>query len=101
MNLGMHHLHRRRRASGPALSPFDYLMYGVGLLQPLALVPQVIAIYIDGTKQGVSIATWVALTVFNLLWALYGYVHREKPILIANILLTILDLAIVFGVLFY
>src|SRR3989344_1191881 len=100
MNLGMHHMHRRRRAAGPALSPFDYLMYGVGLVQPLALLPQVFAIYIEGSKQGVSLTTWTLLTGFNILWGFYGYVHQEKPIIIANILLTILDVAIVLGVLY-
>jgi uncharacterized protein with PQ loop repeat len=101
MNLGMHHMHRRRRAAGPALSPFDYLMYGVGMVQPLALLPQIGAIYLDHSKVGVSTTTWLALTVFNTLWAIYGYRHRERPIMIANILLAILDVAIVAGVWWY
>ena len=101
VNLGMHHLHRRRRASSAALSPFDYLMYGVGLVQPLALLPQISAIYLEHSKVGVSMATWLALTVFNTLWAIYGYRHRAWPIMIANIMLAILDIAIVAGVLWY
>ncbi|MBU6321674.1 MAG: hypothetical protein KGI78_00955 [Patescibacteria group bacterium] len=95
----MHHL--RRRTAGRPLSAFDYLMYGVGLVQPVALVPQVVAIYVDGRKLGVSIATWLALTLFNALWAVYGWRHRDWPILIANVLLAILDVAIVAGVLWY
>lgn len=101
VNIGMHHLHRRRRAGGPKLSPFDYLMYGVGIVQPLALLPQVLAIYVDGTKEGVSLTTWLLLTLFNTLWAIYGYRHRVIPILIANMLLMILDVTIVLGVLYY
>lgn len=97
----MHHLHRRHRARGQRLSPFDYLMYGVGMVQPLALLPQISAIYLDHSKVGVSMTTWLALTVFNTLWAIYGYRHRAIPIMIANIMLTILDLAIVLGVLYY
>jgi len=97
----MHHIHRRRRRAGPALSPFDYLMYGVGMVQPLALVPQVVAIYINHSKVGVSMATWLALTVFNILWAIYGYRHRAWPIMIANVMLAVLDVAIVLGVLYY
>jgi len=80
---------------------FDYLMFAVGILQPLALLPQVISIYFNGEKTGVSASTWLMLTVFNTLWALYGYIHRDKLIMVANILLTILDIAIVFGVLYY
>src|SRR3989344_3627258 len=101
VNLGMHHLHRRRRAARPALSPFDYLMYGVGMVQPLALLPQIIAIYVDHSKVGVSTTTWIALTVFNTLWAIYGYRHRAWHIMIANIMLAVLDVAIVAGVLWY
>ena len=110
MNLGMRHIHARRRVARN-LEPFpssrlgrrvfDYLMYGVGLLQPAALLPQVAAVYLDGSKSGVSLSTWLMLTVFNTLWATYGYLHRDRLIMTANILLTILDIAIVAGVLWY
>ena len=76
-------------------------MYGVGILQPMALLPQIFSIYIEGSKQGVSLTTWLILTVFNALWAIYGYVHKATPVLIGNVLLTILDIAIVYGVLYY
>lgn len=110
MNLGLWHLHIRRRttkqlepypATNRARRNFDYIMYGVGLIQPLALLPQITAIYIHHEKAGVSIETWALLTVFNTLWAVYGIVHKDKPIAIANILLTVLDLTIVLGVLYY
>ncbi|MDO8408051.1 MAG: SemiSWEET family transporter [bacterium] len=110
MNLGMRHIHARKRVAR-SLEPFpssrlgrrvfDYLMYGVGLLQPVALLPQVAAIYLDGSKSGVSLSTWLMLTVFNTLWATYGYLHHDRLIMTANILLTILDIAIVAGVLWY
>lgn len=110
MNLGMRHIHARKRVAR-SLEPFpssrfgrrvfDYLMYGVGLLQPAALLPQVVAIYIDHSKAGVSLATWLLLTLFNTLWAVYGYLHRDRLIMTANILLMILDAAIVVGVLWY
>lgn len=110
MSLGLRHLHARKRAARgleafPAASfgrrSFDYLMYMVGLVQPLALLPQVGAVYLHHEKAGISLATWELLTLFNLLWALYGFMHRDKPIMIANALLTALDIAIVLGVLYY
>lgn len=106
----MHHLHARKRAARtlePFPSPrmwrrlFDYLMLVVGVVQPLALLPQVLAIYVHHSTVGVSLLTWGLLTVFNMLWAVYGVVHKAKPIAIANTMLTILDLAIVLGVLYY
>lgn len=109
MNLGLLHLHARKRlaqdlepvpATTQGRRTLDLVMYGVGIVQPLALVPQVTAIYVNHHTAGVSILTWGMLTVFNCLWFVYGIVHKEPPIYIGNILLMVLDLAIVFGVLF-
>ncbi len=110
MNLGFQHLSARRRLFSN-LEPFpaeqmlkrglDYLMYGVGIVQPVALVPQALSIYVHHETTGVSITTWLLLGVFNALWALYGAAHRDRPIFICNTLLTVLDLVIVFGVFLY
>jgi uncharacterized protein with PQ loop repeat len=107
----LHHMHLRKRttknvcepypARTPGLRLLDKLMYGVGLLAPIALLPQVIRVYQDGDVSGLSIYTWGGLSFVNLLWAFYGYVHNEKPILIANTLVTILNLSIVIGILKY
>ena len=37
--------------------------------------------------------------LISVLWALYGFVHKEKPILISNFLMAALDLLVVIGVL--
>jgi MtN3 and saliva related transmembrane protein len=109
MSLGQRHLHARRRVARQ-LEPFpshgfrkyfDYLMYGVGIIMPIALVPQVSAIYIRHDVAGISLATWLLLTFFNVLWAIYGLLHKDPPIFIANTLLALLDVAIVAGVLYY
>ena len=106
--LGFHHLRSRALAS-KGLEPFparsalkrflDRLMYGVSILAPLALLPQILSIYIDREKQGVSLETWVLLSVFNILWVMYGIVHKDKPIIITHTLFTALDVSIVAGVL--
>ncbi len=105
---GFHHLRARMRAARepfPATTPtkrrFDAVMYGVSIVQPAALLPQVLAVYVRHDIAGVSLATWLLLTFFNVMWAIYGTLHRDVPITVANVLLTIFDLAIVFGVLFY
>jgi uncharacterized protein with PQ loop repeat len=110
MNNGMQHLSARRRLY-KYLEPFpsrnafkkalDYLMYGVGIIQPIALVPQIIAIYVHGQTAGISISTWLLLSFFNLLWALYGLVHRDRAIFLANFLMMSGDIAIVIGALWH
>ncbi len=110
MNTGMQHLSVRKRIfnnlepfpSTEALKRFlDYLMYGVGIVQPLALIPQVVSIFYYGQTSGVSISTWLLLGCFNILWAFYGFVHKEMPILISNLLMSTLDLIIVAGVILH
>jgi uncharacterized protein with PQ loop repeat len=110
MNGGLHHLHARKRlykylepfpASTRFKKTLDYLMYVVGVVQPIALVPQISNIYVAHHVAGLSPLTWALLTVFNLLWALYGYVHKEKVILIANFLIALADIAIVLGIFLY
>ncbi len=78
---------------------FDYVMYGIGLLQPLALLPQIQAIYFERQTAGVSIQTWTLLAIFHVLWAMYGFAHGEKPIIVSSVFLAIFDAAIVVGAL--
>ena len=104
MNLGSQHLSARRRQE-----PFpsriawkralDYVMYAVGMLQWLALLPQISAIYLHGQTQGISISTWSILAGVNVLWFFYGLAHRDKVVATANFLMMSGDLAIVLGVL--
>lgn len=107
---GFHHVRARvRRAKG--LEPFpargalkrllDYLMYGVGILAPIALVPQIIQIYTTKSSTGISLLTWLLLALINTLWALYGAVHKDRHILFAGTLIALFDLVIVVGILMY
>jgi len=108
--IGFHHLRRRARVT-KGLEPFpsknalkrflDYLMYVVGICAPLALVPQILELYTTKSGAGLSLLTWVLLTFFNILWALYGAVHKDKHILFANALMILFNLAIVAGILLY
>ncbi|MGD0328749.1 MAG: SemiSWEET family transporter [Minisyncoccia bacterium] len=108
--LGFRHIRARARLA-KGLEPFpatniwkrllDYLMYGVGIVAPLALVPQIIQIYTTKSSTGISLLTWLLLACINALWALYGAVHKDKQLLFANILIVIFDLIIVIGILLY
>ena len=110
MNIGTLHMHLRKRMYKnlePYPHPvkfkryFDGLMYIVGSLAPLALLPQVVHLYVHKDSAGLSIITWIMLAVINSLWATYGLLHREKPIFIANLGMTILDVSLVIGILLF
>ena len=106
----LHHLRTRARVS-EGLEPFpahsvsmralDYLMYGVGFLAPLALLPQILQIYSTRSGAGVSLLTWVLLATANILWIVYATVHKDKHILFASMLMVIFHLTIIVGLLIY
>lgn len=106
--LGLHHIHvRQRLARGLEPFPsknvvkraFDYLMYGVGVTQPLILVPQIKTIYIDHITAGVSVTTWALAALFNTLWVGYSLIHGNRILLTSCFLMLVLDLVIVYGAL--
>ena len=107
---GFHHLRKRMRMTQglepfPARSMpvrmFDYVMYAVGFLAPLALLPQILQIYTTKSSTGVSLLTWVLLTIANILWTTYAAVHKDRHIFFASGLMIIFHLAIIVGLLLY
>jgi MtN3 and saliva related transmembrane protein len=108
--IGFHHMRARARTA-KGLEPFpatniwkrflDYLMNGVGLLAPLALVPQILQIYTTRSAAGISLLTWLLLAIINILWAIYGAVHKDRQLFFANALIVLFDLVIVIGILLY
>src|SRR3989344_8821808 len=106
--LGFHHIGARIRATN-GLEPFpsknawkrtlDYVMYGVGIFAPLALVPQILQIYTTKSGAGLALPTWLLFILFYTLWATYGAVHKDKHIFFANILMAMFNSVVVIGVL--
>ena len=107
---GFSHLRTRVRVSS-GLEPFparstlkrmlDHVMYGVGIIAPLALLPQIIQIYSTKSSAGVSLVTWLLLTSVSILWAVYAAVHNDKQLFFANFLVTIFNIALVIGLIMY
>ena len=107
---GFHHLRARARVTR-GLEPFpsrnkmkrflDYLMYAVGILAPLALIPQIIQLYTTKSSEGLALPTWILFTIFNILWATYGVVHKDKHIIYANVFMALFNAIVVVGVLMY
>ncbi len=107
---GFHHLRARMRLASE-LESFpskhagkrflDYMMYGVGIFAPLALVPQIHQIYSTKSGAGLSSLTWTLITIVNLLWALYGAVHKDRQLFYANILMAVFNSTILIGILRY
>ncbi len=80
---------------------FDYLIYIASILGPIMTVPQAYTIWSSKSADDVSLITWVTYTILSLVWLLYGILHKERPIIVLNILLLVVNTAVVLGVLVY
>lgn len=107
---GIDHLHTRKRMYQNLEEyphpikwkrRFDYAMAFVGLAAPIALIPQAIEIFTTRDVHSFSLTTWLVLGSINFLWGVYGLVHREPPISIANFCSCLLNLTIALGVILY
>jgi len=105
-----HHFHIRKRIhekSEKFPSPdkkvrfLDNIIYIVGVLGPVMTLPQIIKIFFFQNAAGVSLITYIALTLFSCVWLLYGIVHKEKPIIVTNILWIFSEVLIVIWVVLY
>jgi len=77
------------------------LAYIVGLAGPLTALPQVLSIWTCHQAIGVSLWSALGMTAIAVFWLAYGVILREGPIVLSSLLWTVLDLAIVSGVLRY
>lgn len=106
----MHHQSKRKRIHEKH-EPFphpekwkaflDKLILVVAVAAPILTLPQVYKIWVEQTVIGVSLTTWASYFVFTIIWLMYGFVHKDKPILVSGILNFFVQLAIVIGIIMY
>jgi len=107
---GYHHLHIRKRLSR-ALEPYpaktflkrllDRAVLAVGIAGPIMSIPQIILIYVGRDASGVSPVSWLAWSLLDIPWILYGFVHREPPIVLTYTLWLVCNMLVFVGALLY
>lgn len=75
----------------------DKLTYITGVLLPLLTIPQAYTVLIKKETAGVSMVTWFFYLFASLLFATFGVIHKEKLLMLTYIPFTIIELAIVIG----
>lgn len=98
------HYHRGRKGkqeSGEAQKLMDKLIYVVIIFGPLFTIPQIYQIFSSQDASGVSLVSWGAYCVGASFWLGYGILHREKPIILTNILLIFMNLFVLLGAFIY
>ena len=104
---GLHHLHKRKRIHKkhePYPHPkkwvrwLDRILLVIAIIGPMANIPQIMKIYLENNISGLSLLTWTFYIFITIPWLFYGIIHREKPIIIANILWLATNIIIVAGI---
>lgn len=79
----------------------DRLVYLAAIIEPLFSLPQAYNIFHHKAAANVSILSWLGFEVMTLIWLWYGFVHKEKMIVIYQGLFFIIDGAVLVGAIYY
>ena len=107
---GIHHISKRKRVhkrfeSYPhpkkGIRLFDKFLMIIAIVGPLMSLPQILKIFILKDASGISIISWSLYALFNIPWIIYGFVHKEKPIVVAYLLWFSTNVIIIIGAILY
>ncbi|MFH1649319.1 MAG: PQ-loop domain-containing transporter [Candidatus Woesearchaeota archaeon] len=110
MRHGEHHLHIRKRIHvkheqyphpNKKVRFLDRVVLITAIVFPLTTIPQIYDIWSTQDASGLSLTTWVLYAIFAIPMLLYGFVHRQKPIFIMNILWLVVYAFVIWGTVLY
>ncbi|MEK6919330.1 MAG: PQ-loop domain-containing transporter [Nanoarchaeota archaeon] len=101
----LHHISKRKRNNLPkesnAVRLFDKFMIIIAIIHPLIAIPQIFHIYSLQNASGLSIISWIGYCLFNIPWLIYGFIHKEKPLIVAYILAMASNITVLIGIILY
>lgn len=96
------HKHKQSRKN-KKLSPYQELLDVIVdlavVLAPLSLVPQLIAVWRDGSNAGVALSTWLLTGVITIPLIMYDVSHKAYKLTLMHTLIVLISLGIVIGLL--
>ena len=97
-HLAVHkHIHRKLKKQF-----FDYyVVYFFTIATPLFELPQLITIYRSHDAHNVSWSTWGFFLLASIIFSIYSYRERIRPMLITSVLFGVIELGIVIGIVMY
>jgi uncharacterized protein with PQ loop repeat len=75
----------------------DRLAYVAALLGPATTLPQIVQLYRTHSAEDISILAWAGFSIYSAFWVVYGWVHRDLPLTLANLLWTVLQGMVLVG----
>ena len=95
--------HRAHHAVRRPLSSYqrvlNLLILILAVVEPLFTLPQTYNVWILHDTAGVSLTTWSFFTLASAVWTLYGLAIKNRPLIIASTLWTLLQGLLVAGLL--
>ncbi len=76
-------------------------MYAVAIGSPVTFIPQIIQLFASQDAGALSFSSWLFANLINILWLLYGAVHRELVVFISSAVWVGLNGAMLYGILLY
>lgn len=91
----VHHFLRRKRTKRAV----DSMAYIVGVAGNIAVIPQIIKAW-QSNAPGLAVLTWLLFVGIGLIWLVYAIQHKQKPLIVAQIVGILCNVAVVLGWLF-
>lgn len=77
----------------------SFLAYTVGIGGNLAALPQIIKAW-QSNAPGLAVMTWLLYVGIGLIWLVYAIQQKQKPLIAAQLVGIVCNLAVVLGWLF-
>lgn len=103
---GLAHKHLHQHKSQPRINSLwivvlEKITIAAGVIGPLMVIPQIYKIYAYHNANGVSALSWFAFGILDIPFILYGYAHKDKPIILTYILWCVANFVVALGAIIY
>ncbi len=82
-------------------SIYETLMYAVAFVGPLTTYPQVYEIFMQHSVKDVSPWTWIGYQLLAVLWIIYGFKQKDKPIILTEMMWFVMQGLVLVGFYLY
>lgn len=76
---------------------YDKFIYIMVILAPISNLPQLYNVWIEKNVSGVSYISWFIFSLSSIAWFIYGFLHKDKHVMIMYSSLMIIQALIAIG----
>lgn len=90
---------KKKRTNNPLL--VDKLTFIAAIVEPIMTIPQAWDIFRLHDATGISLTTWTCYLLLGGVWIWWSIVHKQRVVLLYELLYVVLEVAIITGGLLY